>query len=202
MARTQRQTSIAGTQTEEEKIIESLSDKDRKAIDDDLDYWLSRQSNQRAAGAETKAAHSTLVKRASDHKLTRWPYIDPNTGKKKHLVIKREPKATTMNAPRRAPRPETPGAEVEPKSKAEKKADADANKVEHRKVKSKDAKAELRAIKDAVSAKDNADSPMAQGAAAVDGALRPGRSYDDENDPFASTRSAMADVDHEEATEH
>jgi len=101
-----RQQQIPGTETKEPSIPE---------IDDVLDAWLAAKNDQRTAADTTKIRHASLLERMQEYEIERYPFIDPATGKKKHVVCDRTPKAKMVNAPRRArdEQDEEPGEAVE-----------------------------------------------------------------------------------------
>jgi len=89
--------------------------------------------------------HSVFISLCIERGIDRYPFIDPATGKKRYKNVKREPKLTTTNAPKpRKPKKERkakPFADDADKSPEEKnaarleaKVEAEANRVEHRKV--------------------------------------------------------------------
>lgn len=118
MARTQKQTYIPGTAPADDPNIE--------AVNLALDAWNGAKQEQKTASEATKIRHMSLVETMLEHGLDRYPYIDAQTGKKKHVVIKRDPRAATTNAPRVRREDAEPGEAVEPRPTTE--------TVEHRKV--------------------------------------------------------------------
>lgn len=91
-----------------------------------LDAWLDAKDEQKGAGEATKLRHSALLIQMADAGAEQYPYIERSTGKKKWVVIARDPKAKTISAPRGRSEPEDVGDEVEtPK---------EDDRVEHRKV--------------------------------------------------------------------
>lgn len=118
MARTQKQAYLPGTEPADDPNIE--------AVNEALDAWNGAKQEQKTASEATKIRHMSLVETMLEHGLDRYPYIDAATGKKKHVVIKRDPRAATTNAPRIRREDAEPGEAVEP---------PDASQtVEHRKV--------------------------------------------------------------------
>lgn len=121
---------------------EPPDDPDIEEINQGLDAYLSAQGDQKQAGETTRIRHASLVQLISDHGLDRYPYIDPASGKKKHIVIARDPKLKSVPAPKKKQRREEPGESVEPKPKPT-RAEKDAETVEHRKVNRADVVKEL-----------------------------------------------------------
>lgn len=94
-----------------------------------LDAWLEAKDEQKGSGERVKLRHSSLLIQMADAGIERYPYIDSSSGKRKEVVIARDPKAKTITAVRfRRDEPDDPGEEVTPPQ------DKNADKVEHRKV--------------------------------------------------------------------
>lgn len=96
-------------------------------VDEALYGWLDAKAAQRKAAETTKIKHASLLERlgALVPDTERYAYLDQFTGKKRFVVVKRDPKAATTNAPK-PPKPKR-----EPKERT--KVDP-AEQVEHRKV--------------------------------------------------------------------
>lgn len=97
--------------------------KDHEA-DDRLYAWLDAKSAQKKAADATRIKHASLLERLGELGIDRYPYVDRFTGKKRFLVVKREPKAATTNAPKLR----------RPRAKREREKPDPAEQVEHRKV--------------------------------------------------------------------
>lgn len=122
-------------------------------IEQALDAWMSAKDDQKDAASTTKIRHQSLLLRLAEVGIDRYPYIDPSTGKKRMVVVARDPKAKTITAPKDSKQRRDRGeldelgeevtvatAKVEKlKAKAKQKAD----KVEHRKVPRASVEAEI-----------------------------------------------------------
>lgn len=84
---TGQQLEIAGTEAPKNADIE-------KAID----MWLDAKTEQRRAVETTKMRHATLLLHMQNAKLDAYPFVDPANGKKKQVVIARDPKAKAIKA--------------------------------------------------------------------------------------------------------
>ena len=121
----ERQTYIPGT--------EPARDPGRiDEVETALDAWLAARDKHRDCADAVAIRHESLLSTMAEHGLSRYPYLDPHTGKKRLLVVARDPKAKTTNAPpekRREREDDRPGREperAEPEERAE--------RVTHRKV--------------------------------------------------------------------
>lgn len=120
--RPSEQTYIPGTEPPNERIPD---------VDERLYAWLNAKDEQRRAADTTKIRHASLLEKLAELGLTRYRYLDPHDGKKREVVVAREPKAKTLKAegmPRRARN----DAKAEKRSERRKR-DRDAA-VEHRTV--------------------------------------------------------------------
>lgn len=124
-----RQLEIAGTEVTKNADVEAS-----------LDAWLEAKDQQRTSADTTKLRHATLLLHLATAGLEAYPYVDPKTGKKKQVVVARDPKAKTTAAPRNNRRNEDAdvGDEVTVAERAEaklrRKAETEANRVEVRRV--------------------------------------------------------------------
>lgn len=148
----QEQTFIPGTEPVRNPDIEQA-----------LDAWMAAKAEQKDAAETTRLRHTSLLLRLAEAGIERYPYIDPSSGKKKLVVVARDPKAKTITAPKesklRRDRGEAdePGEEVtESPRDSKSKTSAKESKVEHRKV-------------SRASVEDEID-PFARTRAAMDGA--------------------------------
>lgn len=115
----QQQTEIPGTETPKNPEVEQA-----------LDAWLNAKDEQKDAAATTKLRHHSLLLRLAEAKIERYPYIDPSSGKKKMVVVAREPKAKTITAPKESQARRDRGDVDEPGEEVTTPAET----VEHRKV--------------------------------------------------------------------
>lgn len=122
-----------------------------------LATWYEAKIAQKRASADTKLAHATVVLQIQHAGLEAYPWTNPDTGKKRNIVITREPKAKEANAPRGSSRRDG-DAEVTP--------DEDREQKRARKKQREEDKVEVRRV--------------------------PRSTVEDEVDPFAATRGAMA----------
>ncbi len=120
------QTFIPGT----EPAPEPERDQD---ADDRVYAWLDAKAAQKKAADTTKIKHASLLERLAELGVDRYPYLDQFTGKKRFVVVKREPKAGTTNAPK--PR--------KVREKREREKPDPAEQVEHRKVSRASVEAEI-----------------------------------------------------------
>jgi hypothetical protein len=98
--------------------------------------WLDAKAAQKKALDVTKIKHASMLERLGELKVERYPYTDQFSGKKRFVVVKRDPKAVMTSVPR-APKPrfaKTPrkSTKVDP-----------AEQVEHRKVSRASVQAEI-----------------------------------------------------------
>ena len=128
MSKRQEQTQIPGTEPED---ITTREDDAR------LYAWLDAKTVQRKAAGDTKLAHSVLIAALAERGIDRYPYVDQFTGKKRFLVVKREPRATTTKVP--AP-PRARRSRKHPEIEAKL---PDEDRVEHRKVSRESVEAEI-----------------------------------------------------------
>jgi hypothetical protein len=131
-----RQTEIPGTETPKNPDIEHA-----------LDMWLEAKDEQRRAADAVKLRHATLLLHLQNVGCDAYPYVDPKTGKKKQVVVARDPRAKVVKAPKWNRKDVDVGDEVTPEEKAvekaAKKAKAEAERVETRRVKRKDVEGEI-----------------------------------------------------------
>ena len=64
------------------------------AIDDAIEAWHEAKRARRAANEDVQNAEASLLSLLAEHKLDRYPYTDPE-GKKRAIVVKRDPKAVS-----------------------------------------------------------------------------------------------------------
>jgi hypothetical protein len=121
-----RQTEIPGTEVPKNPDIERS-----------IDQWLESKDEQKYATEKTKLRHSTLLLHMQTAGIDVYPFLDPKTGKKKQIVIARDPKAKTLKQPRWNRRDKDAeddvGEEVEVTDVSEETPAVD-NKVEKRRV--------------------------------------------------------------------
>lgn len=110
-----KQTEIPGTE-DPSRITE---------VDDTLFAWLDAREAQRKAADTTKIKHASLLERLAELGIDRYAYLDQFTGKKRFVVVKRDPKAATQ----KAPSPRRPKRE-----RAKPDREKPEDQVEHRKV--------------------------------------------------------------------
>jgi hypothetical protein len=84
-----RQTEIPGTEAPKNPDIEQA-----------IDWWLESKDEQKYATEKTKLRHSALLVHMQNAGIDVYPFLDPKTGKKKQIVIARDPKAKATKAPR------------------------------------------------------------------------------------------------------
>jgi hypothetical protein len=110
-------------------------DPDRTTDDDArVHAWLDAKTAQRKAADETKLAHSVLIAALQERGVTRYPYVDAFTGKKRYVVVEPIVKAKTTKAPK-PPRAKKP--------RKERNKPDPAGAVEHRKVSRESVAAEI-----------------------------------------------------------
>ncbi len=119
----QQQTEIPGTEPVRNTEIEQA-----------LDAWLAAKDDQKDTAHTTKVRHHSLLIRLGEAGIDRYPYIDPANGKKKMLVVARDPKAKTITAPKESKLRRDRGEVDEPGEEVTAPTNKDADKVEHRKV--------------------------------------------------------------------
>jgi hypothetical protein len=122
-----RQTEIPGTEVPKNPDIELA-----------IDAWLEAKGEQKYATDKTKIKHSALLIQMANAGIESYPFINPTDGKKKLLVVARDPKAKTTKAPRwnRREADRDDGDDVGEAVELEvKDDDAVDNKVEMRRVK-------------------------------------------------------------------
>jgi hypothetical protein len=131
MAKSKRmqQTSIPGTEPVEVPEVR-----------DALHKYLDLKDEQRQSSLRAREAHGVLMAHMLEAKVERYPYVDSITGKKKHVLADRTPKAKLINAP--APKRGREDRE-RPEIDAEIK-DPSADKVETRRVSRESALAEIK----------------------------------------------------------
>lgn len=136
-------------------------------IEQAIDLWLDAKEEAKRAAETTKLRHATLLLHMQQAGLDVYPFVDPKNGKKRQVVIARDPKAKTLKQPRWNRRDDDAdiGAEVE--------------------------------VRDAADMTPlNSDSPPADDEPATDNVVEMRRvkrtaAHDAVIDPFASTRAAM-----------
>jgi len=69
-------------------------------IDNAIDQWIESKDEQKYATERTKLRHAALLLHMQNAGIDAYPFVDPKTGKKKQIVIAREPKAKATKAPR------------------------------------------------------------------------------------------------------
>jgi hypothetical protein len=84
-----RQTEIPGTEQVKNPDIEQA-----------IDLWLEAKSEQRYASEKTKLRHASLLLQMANVGCEAYPFVEPDTGKKKLLVIARDPKAKATKQPK------------------------------------------------------------------------------------------------------
>lgn len=146
------QTFIPGTEPPHDPDIESA-----------IVAWWSAKAAQKRAAAETKHAHAAVILHIQHAGLEAYPWTNPDTGRKRNIVITREPKAKETQAPRSSKR--GGGAEVgDAIERRERKKRREEEKVEVRRVSRKSVEAELDPFASTRAAleKANHDKPKAK----------------------------------------
>jgi hypothetical protein len=69
-------------------------------IEASLDLWLEARDEQKYAVDKTKLRHAALLLHMANAGIDAYPFVDQRTGKKRQVVIARDPKAKTLSAPR------------------------------------------------------------------------------------------------------
>lgn len=128
----QQQTEIPGTEPVRNAEIEQA-----------LDAWLAAKDEQKSAGETTRLRHFSLLQRLGEAGLENYPYVDPSTGKKKLVVVARDPKAKMIAAPRESKQRRDRGEVDEPGEEVTAPVDKTADQVEHRKVSRKSVEADI-----------------------------------------------------------
>jgi len=95
--------------------------------------WHEAKIAQKRAAATTKQAHAALVLQIQHAGLELYPWTNPDTGRKRNIVITREPKAKEQSAPRSGGGKRGRRRDVEPGDALERAAQGD-NRVEKRRV--------------------------------------------------------------------
>jgi hypothetical protein len=68
-------------------------------IDGGIRRWREAIAEQKLAAETTKIRHAKLVELMAEAGLERYPYVDAESGKRKILVVQKEPKAKQKAAP-------------------------------------------------------------------------------------------------------
>jgi hypothetical protein len=84
-----KQTEIPGTEVPKNPDIETA-----------IDQWLDAKDEQKYATEKTKLRHAALLIHMQNAGVEVYPFVDPKTGKKKQIIIARDPKAKTTKQPR------------------------------------------------------------------------------------------------------
>lgn len=84
-----KQQEIPGTEAPKNVDIESA-----------IDLWLESKDEQKYATERTKLRHQTLLLHMGNAGIDVYPFTCPKSGKKKQIVVARDPKAKTLKAPR------------------------------------------------------------------------------------------------------
>lgn len=143
MTSSRAQTYIPGTEPPEEIEVPEITEA--------LDAWLEAKQQQRAASFTTRVKHQTLMMRMADHKLERYPFVDPSNGRKKCVLADSTPKAKITPAPKR-PKSSKQARGSKDDSKDDELGDVGEevtaesladDKVEHRKVKRSTVESEI-----------------------------------------------------------
>jgi hypothetical protein len=69
-------------------------------IESAIDLWLESKDEQKYATERTKLRHQTLLLHMGVAGIDVYPFTCPKSGKKKQIVVARDPKAKTLKAPR------------------------------------------------------------------------------------------------------
>lgn len=88
MSKRQEQTSIPGTEPVE-----------IPAVRDALHQWLDKKDERATASESVRLSHDVLMARMLEAGVDRYAYVDAVSGKRKHVVADKTPKAKTINAP-------------------------------------------------------------------------------------------------------
>jgi hypothetical protein len=124
-----KQTEIPGTEAPKNPDIEHA-----------IDSWLDAKDAQRRASDETRTMHAALVLHMQTAGVETYPYIDRTSGKKKRVLITKEPKAKTSRFISTSRKDANVDDADKPKRK--RKAD-DADKVEVKRVSRKSVEKEI-----------------------------------------------------------
>jgi hypothetical protein len=128
MTRPQIQSTIPGTESDEDKI-------QTPELTARVHAWLDAQEAQRRASLETKTIHALMIAELTLANVKRYPYLDRKTGHKRYVTVAAEPKAKTIKAPTAKQEGRKARAAERAAEKAKEKREADkAESVEHRKV--------------------------------------------------------------------
>jgi hypothetical protein len=93
----------------EQLYIDGTEPPDAPAVRSALHEWLDAKEERSAAAERVKLRHDALLMQMAEHKLERYPYVDATTGKRKHVVADKTPRARTIDAPMLKKRKETAG---------------------------------------------------------------------------------------------
>jgi hypothetical protein len=104
-----------------------------------LDSWQEAKDEQRQAAERTKLRHAALLLQMQNVGCEAYPYTDPKTGKKRQVIIAKEPKAK-VTKPTQHRRQED---DVEIGEEVDASPDAPDDKVEKRRVKREKVAAEI-----------------------------------------------------------
>ena len=88
---------IAMSKQSEIPGFESVKNPD---IERAIDAWLEAKVEQKRAAETTKLRHSALLIQMGNAGIEAYQFIEPGSGRKKLLVVARDPKAKTTKAPR------------------------------------------------------------------------------------------------------
>ena len=102
-------------------------------VDEVLYAYLDAKAAQKKAADATRIKHASLLDHLASLGITRYPYVDQFTGKKRYVVVAKEPKVKTQRAP--SPR--------KPRAKREREKPNPDEQVEHRKVSRASVEAEI-----------------------------------------------------------
>ncbi len=112
----------------EQLYLDGTAPPRNEQVDEALYAWLDAQERQRGTADATKVKHAVLLARMAEAKVERYPYLDPSSGKKRTVVVARDPKAKTLAAPKerkpdrepkeRKPKPETVESRKVPRAQA------------------------------------------------------------------------------------
>ena len=114
----------------------SLAPPDNPEIKERLHAWLDAKDSQRTAAESTRLRHDVLIAKMVELGIDRYPYVDAITGKRKHVVADRTPKAKVVNAPSPKKRRDVEPDDATPPANGSRKSKdvAPSEQVESRRV--------------------------------------------------------------------
>jgi hypothetical protein len=122
-------------------LSDDMAPPHNKDVERCLDEWNEAKDEQHRAGEAVKVKHAALILQLQTLGIDAYPYTDPASGKKKLLIVAREPKAKITKPHKRGKKiadaqiGDELSAPEKTLAKAEKKAKVEASRVESRRVK-------------------------------------------------------------------